>query len=539
MSGNGEPADEGDEQHPERHKDGGRASEWFSKAHRHLGDEVRVALRAYDTVRRASTWMHLSGEDKQLAESGDLEDIAGYSAKTAELIRVLDRETSASGKHYAYTEFNMTCDGRSGWNPGVQAVGKALERGLGYERLWLDDVQELLKLLGLRAPTPHAGADGAAGAVPVVTDPSDARAIVDKYLRTKLGRDPRGVKLYVILVSTGFQNRPPAGSDTSSGRELTDEQKKRAASDVQALYNCAANKLGGLVHVCLASGKYNEGIDLQGVQHLHIVEPFRSMASEMQTLGRARRNCSHVQLGFDADWAVHVYRYMAVLSPGFSYEKKAPRRDGAGNAVPTHDHFALFPKGHTTIDQVVAKGRVMSHNKLEIVYEIIKQRAVDCRLFSDFHGGTKCNQPIGEVLAVHRPPLADSVAQDKDQPPSRPRNPRSEPGPAPSSTSTHRSHAVRARKPSAPPRGPVNAWLNNAVKVDQNDPYAGLNNSPTRNRRQRPIAAAGKRMDPSVAAKLRKGLRDTRQLSRRIDEGMSAATRLADSMAKKKQYSTT
>ena len=59
------------------------------------------------------------------------------------------------------------------------------------------------------------------------------------------------------------------------------------------IYNSEANKNGEIVHMLLASQGFNEGLDLKDVRHIHIFEPLVTMASDLQTIGRARRFCSH------------------------------------------------------------------------------------------------------------------------------------------------------------------------------------------------------------------------------------------------------
>jgi seryl-tRNA synthetase len=60
----------------------------------------------------------------------------------------------------------------------------------------------------------------------------------------------------------------------------------------------------------LASQSYNEGIDLKAVRHIHIFEPLITWASDKQTIGRAARLCSHVDLE-KKDWNVTIHRYIS------------------------------------------------------------------------------------------------------------------------------------------------------------------------------------------------------------------------------------
>jgi len=78
------------------------------------------------------------------------------------------------------------------------------------------------------------------------------------------------------------------------------------------IYNHPDNKNGEYVHMFLASQGFNEGIDLKGVRHIHFFEPLVTMASDLQTIGRARRYCSHSSLDRDkGEWSVQIHRYLS------------------------------------------------------------------------------------------------------------------------------------------------------------------------------------------------------------------------------------
>jgi hypothetical protein len=87
---------------------------------------------------------------------------------------------------------------------------------------------------------------------------------------------------------------------------------KTNLNEMVKIYNSAENKSGELIHVFLASQKFNEGLDLKAVKHIHIFEPLLTMASDLQTIGRARRYCSHADLDQE-NWTVDIHRYMTDL----------------------------------------------------------------------------------------------------------------------------------------------------------------------------------------------------------------------------------
>ena len=62
------------------------------------------------------------------------------------------------------------------------------------------------------------------------------------------------------------------------------------------IYNNPENRNGEIIHVMLASQKYNESIDLKAVSNIHFFEPLVTMARDIQTIGRAARQCSFIDL---------------------------------------------------------------------------------------------------------------------------------------------------------------------------------------------------------------------------------------------------
>jgi hypothetical protein len=74
------------------------------------------------------------------------------------------------------------------------------------------------------------------------------------------------------------------------------------------------NRNGEICQIMLASQKFNESIDLKAVKHVHILEPLLTDGGKQQTVGRARRNCSHAQYPSQKDWKVIVHEYFSDVS---------------------------------------------------------------------------------------------------------------------------------------------------------------------------------------------------------------------------------
>eukprot|EP00899_Mesostigma_viride_P001139 jgi/Mesvir1/11025/Mv21442-RA.1 len=113
------------------------------------------------------------------------------------------------------------------------------------------------------------------------------------YARLEDDRAERSERRYIVL-----------GTNEASDRQ--------GLKDVAGVFNHPSNRTGQRVHLILASGRYNEGLDLKGVRHVHIVEPQPTKNKEKQLIARAVRYCSHDQLDKDArTWTVSVHRYMS------------------------------------------------------------------------------------------------------------------------------------------------------------------------------------------------------------------------------------
>lgn len=186
-----------------------------------------------------------------------------FSSKLPHLIFKLQELDTT--KHYIYSSFAS----RAGYGGhGVYSIAKELEK-IGYKKLTVQEARKLKNSLPLPA------------------------------------------KRYIMATNVDL------GEDGNAGDNLTELLK---------IYNHPANKDGALIHVMLASNKFNESIDLKDVSHMHFFEAFVDMASEKQALGRAVRYCSFANKNRAAgEWKVFVHRYMSE-KPTIVPVDKAPIR---------------------------------------------------------------------------------------------------------------------------------------------------------------------------------------------------------------------
>ena len=190
------------------------------------------------------------------------------------------------------------------------------------------------------------------------------------------------------------------------------------------IYNSAANKDGSLVHVMLASNAFNEGLDLKAVRHIHMFEPLVTMASDKQTIGRARRYCSHADLDYDK-WSVIIHRYMSDMPISMEIsdvarykaeleaaeaklEQLTGKKSGGAKRLTEEEklireeavrlkkeisELKKLVKQHEkmnlaeikNIDEVVYNVALNRFKKLTVYMTCMKEAAVDCKLLSEFH----------------------------------------------------------------------------------------------------------------------------------------------------------
>lgn len=288
-----------------------------------------------------------------------------FSAKIPKFMSLL--ETYPDDKHWLYSAF-YTKTGHGGH--GVVSIAKSLEKEMKYTQLTVNQAKKALDASGKFKITPG--------------------------------------KRYILAIST----------------ELT---KVTDLSHLVDIYNHPDNKHGEYVQVFLASQKYNEGVDLKAVRHVHLFEPLLTSAKEKQAIGRARRFCSHTSLDKE-NWDVKVHRYLSVapkdtknnMNNGKTKEsvereiqevEKGIENTKAGRGKKLTEEMKTERKKlqdalkilKVELKTVASKQRKSKQGPVEMIDEIVKKRAdalglemdtiiktlassaVDCKLLKTFH----------------------------------------------------------------------------------------------------------------------------------------------------------
>jgi hypothetical protein len=164
-------------------------------------------------------------------------------------------------------------------------------------------------------------------------------------------------------------------------------------------YNHVANKNADLVGIFLATQTFNEGLDMKAVRHIHIFEPLVTMASDLQTIGRARRNCSHADLDHD-EWSVDIHRYFSEIPVEFNdtsaiESKIASVKNEIENTEKKREKAKLVKelkalnelKGSEikAIDEFIYTQSKEKMLEIFLVYVAMEASAIDCSALSNFH----------------------------------------------------------------------------------------------------------------------------------------------------------
>jgi hypothetical protein len=123
------------------------------------------------------------------------------------------------------------------------------------------------------------------------------------------------------------------------------------------------NKRGQIISILMTTKTGAEGIDLQNVRQVHIVEPYWNPVRTEQVKGRAVRVKSHSQLP-EKDRTVEIFTYLSIISD----------TDLASDITIRDD------KGGKTSDQVLFD---ISHKKLDVMkhlLQLIKEASIDCNV---------------------------------------------------------------------------------------------------------------------------------------------------------------
>ena len=255
-------------------------------------------------------------------------------------------------KHWLYSAFYES----RGYGQGVMAVKRTLMEDLGYEEL----------------------------------TPRMAKQMVTS------NHYPPG-RRFCVVTSTNVKDRQELGYLVS-------------------VYNSLQNVHGAICHVMLASQKYNEGMDLKAVRHIHLLEPLLTVAMRQQAVGRARRNCSHFQLNDMKDWTVKIHDYHSeptVVERNGTLERRLrAEQDTLERIAVNLDALKGLRGVKPQRDQLTDDIKVVKHN-IKMIKQQQKEAELSKGLFSvDKHMDTLARsgyEPVKQLLDIMRDNSVDRL----------------------------------------------------------------------------------------------------------------------------------
>lgn len=312
----------------------------------------------------------------------DFKSMPEYSAKLQGLLDVI--KSYPNENHYVYSAFFRRQEGTS--SHGVRAIGSQLRKVLNYQQISFGKCKEVLA--NLRRNVLYGGLDP-------------------------------NVKRYVVVTDSDLVPSTHVFADQESEGFDKDADLKSSADNlaiILAVYNSFENKDGKLIHVFVASQKYNESNDFRSIRHIHIFEPLVSMVSDIQTIGRGRRNCSHSSLTKD-QWTVNVHRYFSDkpdtvkvpvidtarlkhLLNEVDVELEKIKGKRSVEAVSSRKKLNEDKKSYKTtlkgvvrmnsdnvliIDQKIYDNAIRNMKVMQLTTIAMKESAIDCSLLTKFH----------------------------------------------------------------------------------------------------------------------------------------------------------
>jgi len=301
-------------------------------------------------------------------------DISELSSKLPALMARV--AASPNEKQYIYSAFYED----RGTSQGVLEIARQLE-AQGYKKY---DYKEAIKVVKQYKPHVDKPANGP----------------LEKYMEPE--------KRYMLVTQKELGDGGP-----KVGQNL---------AKLLTIFNSTENKDGKFLQIMVASQGFNEGIDLKAVRHIHIFEPLVTMASDIQTIGRARRFCSHKDLNYE-DWTVKVHRYMSDFPLGVDVENTdnmLGNLEGMTSKIADIEELikteldktvkaalkkdvAQFKKDIVALKKSIREKEKVNVSEIEnideyvynesrrrmkelfVVYHAMKEAAIDCPLLHDFH----------------------------------------------------------------------------------------------------------------------------------------------------------
>ena len=176
---------------------------------------------------------------------------------------------------------------------------------------------------------------------------------------------------------------------------------KELAAAIRNMCGAEDNIQGKIAQIFMITQSGAEGISLENVRQVHLMEPYWNYVRLEQVKGRAIRICSHKMLPF-AERTVQVYTYISK----FSDRQKSTRL--------VDETLTIKDKALSTDQSIFG---VSNDKKLlsESLFDAMKRAAVDCELNTTENGepAVACYRfevtPETYMIPIYHPKLADDI----------------------------------------------------------------------------------------------------------------------------------
>jgi len=174
---------------------------------------------------------------------------------------------------------------------------------------------------------------------------------------------------------------------------------------------------GDYIKIIIASDTYYQGLSINGLTGVHILDPLHDVAADIQALGRALRLCGHSK---SSSKNVTIYRYFSTVPRTFARDgvtkKQLPELEKIDKEIRrlnTEADFSLtngrpqdrrLPEG---INTFVFADAVRLNKAVSQTEQLLKAQAVDCPIYKDlFHSSEnfKCGVPTRVDIEASKSP---------------------------------------------------------------------------------------------------------------------------------------
>jgi hypothetical protein len=170
------------------------------------------------------------------------------------------------------------------------------------------------------------------------------------------------------------------------------------AKTIKQLAGAENNINGKIAQAFMITQSGAEGISLENVRQVHLMEPYWNYVRLEQVKGRAIRICSHKSLPFD-ERTVEVYTYITK----FGAEQKTARR--------VDETLMIKDKGLTTDEAILSVSQ--DKKKLaESLFGAMRAAAVDCELNATENKVLSCYRfPQPSMTPLFHPKLEEDIRE--------------------------------------------------------------------------------------------------------------------------------